>query len=334
MNKKTTYIALLLISTVLVMLSACSSDPMATATPALSEEERIEQAIADLHKIEVESAGTYYKTLAFLDRQSEPLDDTQIIECVPSINVRTTDENGRISYENSLQSFVYGAYIFAPKIVLPDLTPRPPPAKPPFLTDAEYEKFVENYKNNLPDPSKNEIRIWIGWERHLINPKNEDEPSSLISDFVEKVDIENEIIREKLDELGIIVLKRNMIEQKRARPDCLHPNIGSSLALEGADVLVFSEYVEGQSAIIKGSYMSPSREKHGFYFQGSIVRRMLGSPIFAFRKTTQEPELVGIVTLTGDPLETRGFAVSIDYILELMDLAGIDVTEIPDEPEE
>lgn len=333
MNKK--IVTLMAVSTIIVLsllVAACSSEPTPTATPIptptphpLSKEERIQIVRDNIHKAEIASPGIYYKSWAFLDRREKLLDITPLTECAPSINIEIYDENGNSIYKNSGQSFVYGSYVFALSLLIPSFELRPPSPPFPGMSKDEYERFVDEYNKNQPDPSKFTIRSWIEWERA---------PRPIIFDFVEKVDIENKIIAEKLDELGIAVFRRNMIEQTHSRPRCLNTTIGEPDELEKLDILAHTERLENKNSIIKGSVMSLSREKHGFYFQGSIIRRMLGSTIYAFRKTTQEPELMGIVTLTGDPLESRGFAVSINYILELMDLAGIDATEIPDEPEE
>lgn len=305
--------------------------PAATPKP-ISDEERIELAKQDIGKIETDSGGTYYKTLAFLDRQEKQLDEYMLNNCAPTIYARVTDEKGQIFSKISNQSFVYGPYILTSSAINSAFEmPEIPPA-PPGMTEKEYKEAIERYKEKFPDLSTSKVEIWIEWI--IPPPKTADESvgASPIIEFVEKVDIEDEIISKKLDDAGMAVFKRIKREQTSPTPmpECLYLKFGDSDKLEKGDVLLHAEHIEGLSALIKGSYTAGVDTKNSFYLQGSYPKKTLGAPIFAFRKSNQEPELVGIITGTGDPIESRGFATNINYILKLLSMAGIDLASISD----
>ena len=314
-----------------------------TVPASLSEEERIENLRNDILSFIAQSDGTYFKTLQYLDFTNLSLSAVPAAECTKIITTRVFDENGNIKDEQTTLGFVFGPYVVAPLAFVlsfptretANLTP------PPGLTEEQKKSFEKLVESQLELLEKWLTDAYVFWENDIF----EEGAEGFLAQRIEPIEIYDDTLKRELAEANIAIFERSPKNDEQGRPisfpECrtLSVATGNPGELQPLDLLVNTNILKDSGgivpySIVQGSYMGVAQSPNSFYFQGSIITKNLGGFIFALRKETQQWEAVGIITKTMDPVETRGTAVRIDYVLELLERIKDAPGETPEPTEE
>lgn len=262
----------------------------------------------------------YAQTLQYFDLTGQKSNTDAITQCVEKVTVLTNDDKGAYFAQRDGFGFIFGEYLFIHTSTYPSLPPPniPPSLSNPNATPEEQKEALVEFQKEMDRLAKFTHMVMILWPS--------DGPAINL-EFAEKIEIKDTALSFELEKLGVRVLKRvptfDGTGKLKEFPACnfstaRFEHIETQDFMAGVEEIITPRENDLRLGIATDAYQGKNSASNEFYFQGSASWRELILPLFALNNETHKWEVVGLITQSFSPAETRGRAVRMDKILQIL----------------